>query len=154
LSKVANETIQWAISLGMMDKTPLPAMLEIQAVTVTDPVAVAEAMRGQLGRPLRMRQLSLGAAILLMVCSAALLAWRVLHPAPWEFTGVVEDVNRAGFGCDNRGGEYSGAAYGCHGSIRQVRSSTAGAKGSSARSAVVTLGVSERRKKLSDRQGA
>ncbi len=77
-----------------LDKTALPAMMELQAINEPDPAAVAARLRPALGWPLRRRQ---GAWLAAAVVAAALLGvagWHVLHPPPpppWDFQGEVTD---------------------------------------------------------------
>jgi hypothetical protein len=82
----------------MLDKTPLPAMLEIQAIPSDDPVKVAAELRPALGRTLgRRRQHQVALAALCAVILAIGL-WEFLKPPPpWEFQGeVIDRVSRVG----------------------------------------------------------
>jgi hypothetical protein len=79
----------------LLDKTPLPAMLEVQAITTTDPEAVAAALRPALGRTLRQRNLTQRALAALAVILVAVGLWFLLKPPPppppWDFQGEVFD---------------------------------------------------------------
>lgn len=76
----------------LLDSTPLPAMLEVQAITAADAGQAAAALRPTLGwtlpkrRFLRMGVLALGVLLL-----AAGLAWRLRPAPPWDFQGTVVD---------------------------------------------------------------
>jgi TIR domain len=70
----------------LLDDTPLPAMVEIQAVTVKEPPAVAEALATRIGLTLtRRRWLAAGAGG--AIGAAALAYW--LRPQGYEFEGEV-----------------------------------------------------------------
>jgi TIR domain-containing protein len=78
----------------LLDKTPLPPMLEAQAIANPSAAEVAARIKPILGWPLvRRRAVWLAAAVV----AAALLgvtAWRMLHhppPPPWDFQGEVTD---------------------------------------------------------------
>jgi hypothetical protein len=92
------EALHKPILPWLLDKTPLPAMLEIQGIPSSDPAQVAAALRPALGRTLgRRRQLQ---AALVAVCAVllAIVLWSFLKPPPpWEFQGqVVDRVSRVG----------------------------------------------------------
>jgi hypothetical protein len=78
-----------------LDKTPLPAMLEIQGVAGTDAVQVAAALRPVLGWTLGRRRQAQAAAGVLLSAALALGAWIALRPPPppppWEFQGEITD---------------------------------------------------------------
>lgn len=77
-----------------LDKTPLPAMLEVQAINEAEATAVAVRLRPALGWTMGQRH---GAWLVAAVTAAALLgmgAWRWSHPPPpppWDFQGEVTD---------------------------------------------------------------
>ena len=78
----------------LLDKTPLPPMLDAQAIANPSAAEVAARLKPILGWPLsRRRRRGLAAAVV----AAALLgvvAWHMLHPPPpppWDFKGEVTD---------------------------------------------------------------
>jgi hypothetical protein len=77
-----------------LDKTPLPAMMELQAINEPDPKAVAALLKPALGWPAARRR---GAWLAAAVVAAALLgaeAWHISHPPPlppWIFQVEVTD---------------------------------------------------------------
>lgn len=74
----------------LLDDTPLPAMVEIQAVAIKDPAAVAKALAARIGWTLtRRRWLSAGAGA--AMGAAALAYW--LRPQAYEFEGEVTDTD-------------------------------------------------------------
>jgi hypothetical protein len=92
------EALHKPILPWLLDKTPLPAMLEIQGIPSSDPVQVAAALRPALGRTLgRRRQLQAAVAAVCAVILAIGL-WAFLKPPPpWEFQGeVIDRVSRVG----------------------------------------------------------
>jgi hypothetical protein len=76
----------------LIDKTPLPAMLEVQGITTPDAEKVAAALRPALGWTLTRRR---RVQFVVGVLAVALLAtgiWLRLRPAPpWDFHGEVTD---------------------------------------------------------------
>ena len=84
-----------------LDKTPLPAMLEVQGISADDGVQAAAAIRPALGRTMRQRRTAQGAVIALVAILAGLGLWLALKPPPppppWDFKGDVFDrVTRIG----------------------------------------------------------
>lgn len=78
----------------LLDKTPLPAMLEIQGINEPDSAKVAALLRPYLGWTLTLRRIALLLTALVMAMSLAAGLWRVTHPPlpqPWEFNGEVDD---------------------------------------------------------------
>jgi hypothetical protein len=77
-----------------LDKSPLPSMLELQAINEPDPAAVAARLKPALGWPVRRRQaLWLAVASVVAVLLGA-TGWRMLHPPPlppWDFRGEITD---------------------------------------------------------------
>jgi hypothetical protein len=77
-----------------LDKTPLPAMMELQAISEPDPAAVAARLKPARGWPVVRRR---GAWLAAAVVAAVLVgvgAWRMLHPPPpppWVFQVEVTD---------------------------------------------------------------
>lgn len=77
-----------------LDKTPLPPMLEAQAMANPSAAEVAARLKPVLGWPLRKRR---AACLTLAVVVAILLgvgAWHILHPPPlppWDFQGEITD---------------------------------------------------------------
>jgi hypothetical protein len=77
-----------------LDKTPLPAMMELQAINEPDPAAVAARLKPTLGWPLGRRRAAWLAAAVVAVALLGVGAWRLLHPPPpppWDFQGEVTD---------------------------------------------------------------
>jgi hypothetical protein len=81
----------------LLDKTPLPAMLELQGITTADPAETASALRPALGRPLGQRRKTQMALAALAVVLVAACLWFLLRPPPppppWDFQGEVIDRN-------------------------------------------------------------
>jgi hypothetical protein len=79
----------------LLDRTPLPAMLEIQGITEADGAKVAAALEPHLGWTLTRRRIFQAMVILLIAVALAVPAWRKLNPPPpppWEFHGEVTDL--------------------------------------------------------------
>lgn len=77
-----------------LDKAPLPAMLELQAINEAEAKAVAARLRPALGWPARRRQSAWLAAAVVAAASLGVGVWRWSHPPPpppWEFRGEVTD---------------------------------------------------------------
>jgi hypothetical protein len=76
----------------LLDKTPLPAMLEVQAITTADAAQAAAQMKGALGWTLTQRRRLQGALAVLAACVAGLALWLALRPPPpWRFSAEVTD---------------------------------------------------------------
>ncbi len=76
----------------LLDRTPLPAMLEIQGITEPDGARVASALRPYLGWTLTRRHILQAIVTLLIAVALAVPIWRKLNPPPpppWEFQGQV-----------------------------------------------------------------
>jgi TIR domain len=91
------EALHKPILPWLLDKTPLPAMLEIQGITNPDAIQVASALRPKLGWTLgRRRKFQLGIGVL-MSAALAIGLWLGLRPPhpppPWEFQGEITDRN-------------------------------------------------------------
>ncbi len=88
------EALHKPILPWLLDKTPLPAMLEVQGITAADAAQVAAQFGPALGWPLGRRR---GAWLVVAVIAAALLgvvAWHISHPPlppPWQFSAAVTD---------------------------------------------------------------
>lgn len=76
----------------LLDRTPLPAMLELQAIKEPEAAKVAAALRPHLGWTLPRRRIALVFAALLILAALAVPLWKHLHPAPWSFQGQVTDL--------------------------------------------------------------
>ncbi len=77
-----------------LDKTPLPTMMDLQAITKSDPAAAAALLRPALGWPLRRRRAAWMAVAAVAVILLGAAAWRWLHPPPappWDFAGEITD---------------------------------------------------------------
>ena len=81
----------------LLDKTPLPAMLEIQGVTASDAAQAAALLKPALGMPLAHRRKLQGAFAVVAAILAGFAAWYFLKPPPppppWKFWGQVTDRN-------------------------------------------------------------
>jgi hypothetical protein len=76
----------------LLDKTLLPAMLEIQGITNPNAAQVAAALLPKLGWTLARRRKVQAAAAVVVAAAVAVVVWLSLRPAPpWEFQGVVTD---------------------------------------------------------------
>ncbi|MGA2833581.1 MAG: TIR domain-containing protein [Terracidiphilus sp.] len=76
----------------LLDRTPLPAMLEIQGINEPDGIKVAAALRPYLGWRLTRRHFVQAVVALLIAIAIAIPVWRKLNPPPppaWGFQGQV-----------------------------------------------------------------
>ncbi|MGA2205123.1 MAG: TIR domain-containing protein [Terracidiphilus sp.] len=86
------EAMRKPILPWLLDKTPLPAMLEIQGITAADPAQAAAQLKPALGWPLRRRRRLQAALAALAAILAGVALWFALRPPPpWEFQGEVTD---------------------------------------------------------------
>lgn len=86
------EALHKPILPWLLDTTPLPAMLEIQGITVSDPEQAAAALRAALGRTLGQRRRIQAAGAVLAAALLAVGLWLALRPPPpWQFRGEVTD---------------------------------------------------------------
>jgi hypothetical protein len=86
------EALHKPILPWLLDKTPLPAMLEIQGITAADPAQAAAQLKPALGWPLRRRRRLQAALAALAAILAGVALWFALRPPPpWEFQGEVTD---------------------------------------------------------------
>jgi hypothetical protein len=79
----------------LLDKTPLPAMLEIQGISVTEGAEVASLLRRSLGLTLIRRRLIQAVVAVVVAAALAIPIWHKLNPPPpppWQFQGVVTDL--------------------------------------------------------------
>jgi hypothetical protein len=92
------EALHKPILPWLLDKTPLPAMLEIQGIPSSDPTQVAAALRPVLGRTLGRRRQHFAFLAALCALLIAIALWLFLKPPPpWEFQGqVIDRVSRVG----------------------------------------------------------
>ncbi|MGD1062746.1 MAG: TIR domain-containing protein [Terracidiphilus sp.] len=77
-----------------LDKTPLPAMMELQAINEPDAAAVAAQLKPALGWPLSRRRATWLAAAVVATALLGVVAWHISHPPPpppWDFQGEVTD---------------------------------------------------------------
>jgi hypothetical protein len=79
----------------LLDKAPLPAMLEVQGITSPDAVKVAEALRPKLGWTLDRRRKMQAVVSVLLLATLAIGLRFALRPPPspalWEFQGAITD---------------------------------------------------------------
>ena len=76
----------------LLDKTPLPAMLEVQAITTPDAAQAAAQMKGALGWTLtRRRRLQAGLGVLAAGLAGFALWFALRPPPPWQFSAEVTD---------------------------------------------------------------
>ncbi len=76
----------------LLDKTPLPAMLEVQGITTPDAEKVAAALQPALGWTLTRRRWTLFvAAVFAMALVATGIGIKLRPPPPWDFHGEVID---------------------------------------------------------------
>jgi hypothetical protein len=76
----------------LLDRTPLPAMLEIQGINESDGTKVAASLRPYLGWPQTRRRALMAAAAVVVAIVLAFGIWRGLQPPPpWEFQGEIYD---------------------------------------------------------------
>ena len=87
-----------AIGLGkpvlpwLLDKTALPAMIEIHGVEEPDPQKAAIGFLPRLGWTQRARRTALLALLMFTSACACVVYWRThLPPLPWDFSGRVTD---------------------------------------------------------------
>jgi len=79
----------------LLDKTPLPAMLEIQGIPEPDGAKVAALLRRSLGWTLTRRRVVEAVAAVLIAVALAVPIWHKLNPPPpppWQFQGEVTDL--------------------------------------------------------------
>ena len=106
----------------LLDKTPLPAMLEVQGITTADPAQAAAQLKPALGWPLARRRKLQAALVALAVILAAVGIWFAMRPPPpWQFSAEVTDrvtgvaCPRRGSGCPDRPGHDEQAFTGSDG---------------------------------------
>ncbi len=79
----------------LLDKTPLPAMLEVQAITTADAAQAAQSLRPALGRTMGQRRRAQMAIAALAALVVIVGLWFLLKPPPppppWDFQGEVTD---------------------------------------------------------------
>ncbi len=79
----------------LLDKTPLPAMLEVQGITTPDAAQAAAQLQRALGWTLSRRRLLSAALGLLVACLAGVALWFALRPPPppppWQFSAEITD---------------------------------------------------------------
>ncbi len=86
------EALHKPILPWLLDKTPLPAMLEVQGITTADPAQAAAQLEPALGWPLARRQKLWAALGVLVACVAGVAVWFALRPPPpWQFSAQVTD---------------------------------------------------------------
>jgi hypothetical protein len=86
------EALNKRILPWLLDKIPLPAMLEVQAITTADPAQAAAQLKLALGWPLgRRRKLQAGLAALAAILAGAVIWFAMRPPPPWQFSAQVTD---------------------------------------------------------------
>jgi hypothetical protein len=78
----------------LLDRTPLPAMLELQGINDPEGAKAATALRPYLGWTLARRRMVQALSATVIAIALAFGIWRGVHPPPpppWEFEGVVTD---------------------------------------------------------------
>jgi len=76
----------------LLDKTPLPAMLEVQGITTTDPAQAAAQLKPALRWPLgRRRKLQAALAALAAILAGVGIWFAMRPPPPWQFSAQVTD---------------------------------------------------------------
>jgi hypothetical protein len=87
------EALHKPILPWLLDKTPLPAMLEVQGITTADPALAAAQLKPALGWPLGRRRKLQAALAALVVCLAGVAVWwfALRPPPPWQFATQVTD---------------------------------------------------------------
>jgi hypothetical protein len=89
------EALHKPILPWLLDKTPLPAMLEVQGITTSDPAQAASQLKPALGWPLARRRKLQAAFAALVAILAGVGIWYALRPSPppppWQFIAQVTD---------------------------------------------------------------
>jgi hypothetical protein len=86
------EALHKPILPWLLDKTPLPAMLEVQGITTPDAAQAAVQLKRALGSTLGHRRKLWAAIGVLTACLAGLALWFALRPPPpWQFSAEVTD---------------------------------------------------------------
>jgi hypothetical protein len=111
------EALHKPILPWLLDKTPLPAMLEVQAITTPDAIQAAAQLRPALGATLSTRRRIQSALAIAAFAVLAIAAWFFTRPPPpWQLQGKVTDFALsplAGVGVDvvsTQGGHTLGSA--------------------------------------------
>ncbi|MGA2832254.1 MAG: toll/interleukin-1 receptor domain-containing protein [Terracidiphilus sp.] len=86
------EALHKPILPWLLDKTPLPAMLEVQGITTPDAAQAAAQLKRALGSTLGRRRKLWAVIDVLLACLAGLALWFALRPPPpWQFSAEVTD---------------------------------------------------------------
>jgi hypothetical protein len=87
------EALHKPILPWLLDKTPLPAMLEVQGITTADPAQAAAQLKPALGWPLGRRRKLQAALAVLAACLVGIAVWwfALRPPPPWRFSAQVTD---------------------------------------------------------------
>jgi hypothetical protein len=78
----------------LLEKVPLPPMLEAQAIANPSAVEVAARLKPILGWPLGRRRKAWLAAAVVVIALLGVATWRMIHPPPpppWDFQGEVTE---------------------------------------------------------------
>ncbi len=86
------EALRKPILPWLLDQTPLPAMLEVQGITATDPAQAVAQLSLALGWTVARRHKWLAALGVLAAGLAGVALWFALRPPPpWQFSAEVTD---------------------------------------------------------------
>lgn len=85
------EALHKPICPWLLDKAPLPPMLEAQAIADPSAAEVAARLKPILGWPSGKRRRAWLAAAVVVAALLTVAAWHISHPPPWEFQGEVTD---------------------------------------------------------------
>jgi hypothetical protein len=86
------EALHKSILPWLLDKTPLPAMLEVQGISNPDATQAAAQLKRALGWTLSRRRQLWAALGVLAACIAGVALWFALRPPPpWQFSAEVTD---------------------------------------------------------------
>jgi hypothetical protein len=75
----------------LLDKTPLPSMLELHGIAESDPATAAVRLAARVGWPLSLRRAVVSVAVLAALLALGAGYWRFGRPQPWNFSGQVVD---------------------------------------------------------------
>jgi len=74
----------------LLDKTPLPAMMEIQGITTADGTEAAAVLEPKLGWTFGLRRMLQALVAVLMLAAVGFAGWYLQRsPPPWELRGEI-----------------------------------------------------------------